>query len=58
MAYDGLNKYTDAAAELGRDPVSSTRFSLSMENEQADAGRDCRAHRARPDSQARMGAGK
>ena len=28
MAYDGLNKYMDAAAELGRNPVSSTRFSL------------------------------
>ena len=29
----------DAAAELGRNPVS-TRFSLSMENEQAYVGRD------------------
>ncbi|CAM9568022.1 unnamed protein product [Ascophyllum nodosum] len=28
-----------AAAEIRRNPVS-TRFSLSMENEQADAGRD------------------
>ena len=32
MAYGGSNKYLDAAAELGRNPVKvSTRFSLSME---------------------------
>ena len=37
----------DAAAEVGRNPVS-TRFSLSMEKEQADAGRDCRTRLARP----------
>ena len=30
----------DAAAEIGRNPVMSTRFGQSMENEQADAGRD------------------
>ena len=33
----------DAAAESGRNPVSSTRFSLSVENKQNkqdDAGRD------------------
>ena len=33
----------DAAAELGTNPVSidiSTRFSLNMEIEQADAGRE------------------
>ena len=34
-----LYKYMDAAAELGGNPVS-TRLSLSMENEQADAGQD------------------
>ena len=34
-----INKW-DAVAEIGKNPVSSTRFSLSMENEQADAGRD------------------
>ena len=43
-----LYKLMDAAAELGR-----TRFSLSMENEQADAGRYCRIRLARPNSQAR-----
>ena len=34
----------DAAAEIGRNSVRniSTRFSLSVENEQADAGRDGR----------------
>ena len=31
MAYGGLNQYIDAAAELGRNPEVSTRFSLSME---------------------------
>ena len=31
MAYGGSNKKMNAAAELGRDPVVSTRFSLSME---------------------------
>ena len=31
MAYGGLNKSMDAAAELKRNPVVSTRFSLSME---------------------------
>ena len=31
MAYGGLNKYMDAAAEVGKNPVRSTRFSLSME---------------------------
>ena len=31
MAYGGLYKYMDAVAELGRNPVSKTRFSLGME---------------------------
>ena len=33
----------------------STRFSLSLENEQADTGPDDRTHLARPNSQARTG---
>ena len=45
----------DAAAEIGGNPVSSTIFSLSMENKQADAGRDGRTRLARPNSQARTG---
>ena len=59
MAYGGLNEYMDAAAEIGRDPVSkSIRFSPSMENEQADAGWDGRTRLARPNSQARTGTEK
>ena len=39
----------DAAAERGRNPVSKYyRFSLSMENERDDAGRDDRTRLARP----------
>ena len=44
----------DAVAEIGRNPVS-TRFSLSMEKDQADAGTGCRTRLARPKSQARTG---
>ena len=44
-----------ATAEIGRNP---TRFSLSMENEHATAGRDCRTRLARPNCQARRGTGK
>ena len=36
----------------------STRFSLGVKNEQADAGRDCRTRFGRPKSQARTGSGK
>ena len=39
-------------------PRVSTRFSLSVENEQADAGRDGRTRLARQKSQARTGKGK
>ena len=42
MAYSGLNKKIDAAAELGRDPVVSKHQIQPAEygDEQADAGRD------------------
>ena len=45
----------DAAAEIGRNPASKHhRFSLmSVENEQADAGRDGRTRLERSNSQAR-----
>ena len=43
---------------LGGIPWGNTRFSLSMENEQADAGRDGRTHLAGPKYQARTGTGK
>ena len=47
----------DAAAELGRNTVS-TRFSVSIENEQADTIRDSQTCLAKPSSQARTGAWK
>ena len=58
MAYDGLNKYMDAAAELGRNPVSKHQVQSKYGDEQADAGRDCRTHLARPNSQVRTRTGK
>ena len=58
MAYDGLNKYVDAAAELGRNPASEHQIQPEFGDEEADAGRDCRTHPARPNSQARTGTGK
>ena len=47
----------DTAMEMERNPVS-TRFSLSVEDEQADTGRDGRACLAKPNSQGRTGTGK
>ena len=52
MAYGGSNKYMDAAAELGRNPVSKHQIQPEHGDEQADAGRDCRNRLARPNSQA------
>ena len=49
-----LNKEMDAAAELGRNPVSKHQIQPEYGDEQADAGRDCRTCLARLDSQARM----
>ena len=37
----------DAAAEIGRNPVSKHQIQLSVENEQTDAGRDDRTRLAR-----------
>ena len=48
----------DAVAESGEIPCVRTRFSLSLDNEQAGAGRDGWTHLARPYSQARMGTEK
>ena len=48
----------DAAAEIARNLVRTTTFSLSVENEQDDAGRDSRTRHAKPNSQARTGKGK
>ena len=53
MAYGGFNQQMDAAAELGRNPVSKHQIQPEYGDEQADAGRDCRTRLARPNSQAR-----
>ena len=58
MAYGGLNEYMDAAAELGRNPVSKQQIHPEYGHEQADAGRNCRNRLAGPCSQARTGTGK
>ena len=42
MAYGALNKYMDAAAELGRNSVSKHQIQPEYGDEQANAGRDCR----------------
>ena len=47
----GLAVHVDAVAESGRNPVSKhqpIRFSLSMENERVDVGREGRTRLARP----------
>ena len=48
----------DAAAELGRNPVSKHQTQPEYGDEQADAGRDCRNRLARPNSSARTWTGK
>ena len=42
----------DAAAELGRNPLSKHHIQPEYGDEQAGAGRDCRTRLARPNSQA------
>ena len=44
----------DAAVDVGRNPVS-TRFSVSIENEQGDTRRDSQTCLAKPNSQVRTG---
>ena len=58
MAYGGLNKYMDAAAELGRNPVSKHQIQPGYGDEKADTGRECRDRLARSDSQARTRTGE
>ena len=43
----------DAAAELGRNPVSKHQIQPEYRDERADAGRNCQTLLARPNSQAR-----
>ena len=47
----------DAAAELGRNPVSKHQIQPEYGDEQTDAGRDGWTRLARPNSQARTGTG-
>ena len=58
MAYGGLKIYMDATAEIRRNPVSKHQNEPEYGDEQAYAGRDCRTRLARPNPQARTGAGK
>ena len=51
MAYGGLNKEMDAAAEIERNPARKHQIPLENGDEQADAGRDCRNRLAKPNSQ-------
>ena len=53
-----FNIYMDAAAEIGRNPVSKHQIHPEYGDEQTHAGRDCRTCLARPNSQARKGIGK
>ena len=48
----------DAAAELGRNPVSKHQIQPEYGDEQAGAERDGRIRLARPNSQAGTGTGK
>ena len=48
----------DAAAEIGKNPVSKHQIQPEYGDEKADAGRDCRTRLARPNSQARTGTGE
>ena len=56
MAYSGINIWTSSRKSGGIQRVS-TRFSLTVENEEADARRGGRTRRARPNSQALRGQG-
>ena len=47
----------DAAAELGRNPVSKHQIQSEYGDEQTDTGRICRTRLARSNSQARTGTG-
>ena len=53
-----LIKQMDAAAELGRNPVSKHQIQPEYGGEQADAGRDRRTRLARPNHQVRTRKGK
>ena len=48
----------DAAAELGKNPVSKHQIQPGYGDEQANAGRDCQARPARPNSPTIVGVEK
>ena len=48
----------DADADLGKESLSKHQIQPEHGDEQADAGRDCRTHLARPNSQARTRTGQ
>ena len=48
----------NAAAELGKNPISKYQIQLEYRDEWADAGRNCRTRLARPNFQARTGTRK
>ena len=48
----------DAAAELGKNPVSKHQIQPEYGDEQANAGRDCQARLARPNSPTIVGVEK
>ena len=58
MAYGGLNKQMDAAAELRKNPVSKHQIQSEYGDEQADAGRDCQTRLSKSNSRARTGTEK
>ena len=59
MAYGGINKEMDTAAELEKNPVSRHQIQPEYYGDgQADAGRDCQTRPARPNSRARTRTGK
>ena len=50
-----VKKKKDAAAKLGRNVLSKHQIQPNYEDEQADAGRECRTCLARPNSLAQTG---
>ena len=58
MAVDGRDGRRRGKREEGKELVVEIRFSLDVENEQADAGRDSQTCFARLNSQARTEKGK
>ena len=58
MADGDINRWRPLRSKSGGIPLVSTKFSLSVGNEQADTGQDDRTCLARPNSQALTGTGE